>query len=89
MKPLLPLLIVVSLFIVSFRANAREADNVRLHGQITDSLTNEALVGAIIFLQGTQKGAATGVDGAYSLELEPGTYMLEIKYMGTFPKNLR
>ncbi len=52
-----------------------------LTGKVTDA-DGESLIGAAVQVQGTAIGTITDVDGNYSLQLNPGTYTLEISYVG-------
>ena len=55
----------------------------KLSGKITDAGTGEALIGANVIVEGTTTGAATDVDGYYSvLNLRPGTYTVRYQYIG-------
>jgi len=59
------------------------AQSGRLKGQITDQETGEALVGANIIVVGSSYGAATDVNGAYTiLNLVAGTYEIKASYIG-------
>jgi TonB-dependent receptor len=54
-----------------------------LRGVVKDSLGNDPLVGANVFLIGTSLGSATDLEGAYRIEQIPaGTYTLRISYIG-------
>ena len=54
-----------------------------LVGVVTDSLTQEPLIGANIYLEGTALGASTDMDGAYRIEAVPyGSYTLVFSYLG-------
>ena len=53
-----------------------------LHGKITDLETGEPLIGATIYFEELKKGAATDVDGRFSLVVRPGKYTVEFKCMG-------
>ncbi|MCA6073608.1 TonB-dependent receptor [Fulvivirga sedimenti] len=53
-----------------------------LNGYITDQSNGEALIGATIFVRGTQNGTATNVYGFYSLTLPVGEYEVEFSYIG-------
>jgi outer membrane receptor protein involved in Fe transport len=57
-------------------------DNGKVTGKVTDQKTGEALIGVTVIVQGTATGAVTDVEGRYTLNLAPGTYTLEFKYMG-------
>lgn len=53
--------------------NAQE--KAKIYGQVIDAETGETLIGANIRIEGTLIGAATDIDGRYSMEnIEPGTY---------------
>ncbi len=61
-----------------------------LSGHITDLETAEDLIGAniVVMQNGAYKfGASTDFDGKYSITLDPGTYDVEVSYIG-FPPNL-
>jgi len=59
------------------------AQSGRLRGQITDQETGEALIGANIIVVGTSYGAATDVNGDYTiLNLVAGTYEIKASYIG-------
>ncbi len=53
-----------------------------LSGVVTSAETGEKLVGANVFLKGTTLGAATDVDGKYSIDVEKGTYTVVCSYVG-------
>lgn len=55
----------------------------KIAGKITDKASGEPLVGASILVVGTTLGAATDVDGQYTiLEVPPGTYTVQVSYIG-------
>ncbi len=55
------------------------AQNGSINGQITDYKTKEGLIGANVVIQGTSVGAATDIEGNYSIaNIKPGTYNLVI-----------
>jgi len=52
-----------------------------IKGTIIDKETGEPIVGAVIILENTKFGAATGLDGKYVIHNVPaGTYKLKIEY---------
>lgn len=60
-----------------------------ISGTITDSLTNNSLIGANIILIGTSLGSATDFEGHYKISRIPeGNYKLHISYIGYKPKDL-
>ncbi|SEW06062.1 TonB-dependent receptor [Chitinophaga sp. YR573] len=68
-----------------FLCNALHAsitDNGKITGKVTDKKSGEALIGVTVIVQGTSTGAVTDVEGRYTLNVTPGTYTLEFKYMG-------
>ena len=53
----------------------------KISGQVIEKGSNEPLIGATVQLDGS--GTATDLDGRYVLEnIEAGTYLLEINYVG-------
>jgi outer membrane receptor protein involved in Fe transport len=57
------------------------AQNGKVRGIVIDESTNETLVGVAVIVSGTTSGTSTDLDGAFSLDLEPGTYTLQISYI--------
>ncbi len=57
------------------------AQNGTLKGKVVDKSTGEPILGAIIAIENTKKGAATDFDGNYVISLEPGKYTLKITYI--------
>lgn len=53
-----------------------------------DKKTGEALIGVTVLVQNTTKGAVTDVEGRYLLQLDPGTYTLDFKFMGYQTKSI-
>ena len=59
------------------------AGTATIRGIIKDAVTNEALIGANVFLDGTGLGSATDLDGFYIITNVPaGVYNLRVKYIG-------
>jgi hypothetical protein len=55
----------------------------KIAGKILDAETNEPLPGANVIIQGTNAGAATDLEGNYSIiNLPPGQYTLVVKMIG-------
>ncbi len=62
---------------------AGEGRNVAvIHGKITDVETGDPMIGATIYFEELKKGAATDVDGRFSMVVNPGKYTIEFKCMG-------
>jgi outer membrane receptor protein involved in Fe transport len=54
-----------------------------LSGRITDAETGEALIGVNVVVTGTSYGAATDIEGRYSIaSLRAGQYSIKISYIG-------
>lgn len=55
----------------------------RITGQVTDASTGEPLPGANVIIEGTSKGAATDLDGRYTILAVPnGEHVLAATYIG-------
>lgn len=62
------------------------AQKGKVAGQILDAKTLEPLPGVNVLVEGTSIGAATDIDGFYSLiNLTAGTYTIRITYVGYAP----
>jgi hypothetical protein len=65
------------------------AQSGSISGKISDADTYEALPGANVVIKGTSKGTTTDIDGKFTLgELAPGSYALEISFIGYELKEL-
>ena len=74
-----------SLFALSLVAlpSIAHAQDGRLAGTITDASTGDPIPGATVSLEGTTLGAATNVDGQYSvIGIDPATYTVRVSYIG-------
>ncbi|MCB9219485.1 MAG: TonB-dependent receptor [Ignavibacteriales bacterium] len=70
------LLLFISLTSISYAQGS-------LVGTVTDSLNNDGLVGANVFLVGTSLGSAVDIDGHYRITRIPeGQYTVKISYIG-------
>jgi outer membrane receptor for ferrienterochelin and colicin len=58
------------------------AQNGTINGTVTDAKTGETVVGANVVIAGTGVGAATDIDGKYSIpNVKPGTYSLSVTFI--------
>lgn len=80
---------VLALFLLASLASAQtsvSADSVqtgRISGLVSDAETGEPLIGANVYLVGTQIGAATDIDGRFTIEAVPvGTHTVRAAYIG-------
>lgn len=74
-------LLVVLVFFVSLVANAQQAT---VQGKVTDAINGETLIGVTVVAP-TGTGAATDLDGRYSLILPVGSQELQFSYIGYEP----
>ncbi len=71
-----------TLSLVLMSGAAWTADAGVVKGVIKDSQNGEPLVGAVVVVSGTSKGAVADIDGTYSLDLPAGTYSLVAQCIG-------
>jgi len=69
MKKINNILSVLLIFLIHLSLNAQQAPtiNAKIKGKVTDSQTNEILIGASISIKGTTNGAFTNEDGEFLL----------------------
>jgi TonB-dependent receptor len=61
-----------------------------IKGVVTDSKTNESLIGTTVLIQGTMQGTITNFDGEYIIpKVNPGTYNLVISFISYESKVVR
>ncbi len=60
-----------------------------ISGSVSDSTSNESLIGAIVSVKGTNKGTPTNEYGFFSLTLAEGEYEVVIKYTGYAQKTVK
>ena len=60
----------------------------KIVGKVTDEKTGEGVIGAAVIIKETGMGTATDVDGNFDLEANPGTYVLQVKYIGYQTKEI-
>jgi hypothetical protein len=53
-----------------------------IKGVIKDAQMNDELIGATIMVEGTTNGAATDANGKFKLDISPGSYVVDISYVG-------
>jgi TonB-dependent receptor len=53
----------------------------KITGTISDSTSSESLIGATVFIPEYNIGAATDIDGKFELNVKPGTYNIEVRYI--------
>ena len=60
-------------------------DNGTIIGVVTDVNTKEPLAFAKVFVEGTEKGAVTDLDGKYKISLPTGSYSVRVSFVGYQP----
>ncbi|MEX0662055.1 MAG: carboxypeptidase-like regulatory domain-containing protein [Balneolaceae bacterium] len=72
--------ILLFLFFLSIAGSAL-AQKGTLTGVIIDEKTGEELIGVNIYIPNIDNGAVTDINGRYNLQLEPGSYSIEVTYI--------
>jgi hypothetical protein len=70
-----------ALFLLFALAFSAPALAYKISGKVTNP-QGEGLPFASVYVKGTTRGTTTNIDGAYSLELEPGKYEIAYRYIG-------
>lgn len=68
--------------IIGSRNKTKQGKPALIRGLITDSETDEPLIGATIMVPELRKGAATNAEGILTLSLMPGIYSVVFQYLG-------
>ena len=69
--------------IILMAPSAFAQNNGRLKGKVVDAQTGESLPSANVFIDQTTMGAATDLDGYYSINaIPPGTYTVVVSMIG-------
>lgn len=80
MKKKLSLIVLIC---AAFFSSAFAQSTGKITGVITEAGTNETLPTVSVYLMGTSKGAATDLDGRYTItNVSPGEYNLKISFIG-------
>ena len=62
--------------------NALIAQQFTLTGKVFDKATGKTLAGASVYLPEIKKGTITNKEGVFTINIEQGSHVLEISYMG-------
>ena len=76
------LLTILTILTVSFSGFAQQA---AIKGKVTDKVTGEEIIGAVVFIKGTSKGTTTDYEGNYTLPLDPGVYNVSVTFLAYKP----
>lgn len=72
-------------FVLGCNLLAFSQDNGTILGVVTDINTKEPLAFAKVFVEGTEKGAVTDLDGKYKISLPTGSYSVRVSFVGYQP----
>ena len=78
----------VSVFLTAIPAVHAQTTTGRVAGRITDKATGEGVYGALVIVAGTAQAVPADTDGAFVLDLAPGTYTLNVNSVGFKPQKL-
>ncbi|MDX1477289.1 MAG: TonB-dependent receptor [Saprospiraceae bacterium] len=70
----------ITLFLFLFLSVGVMAQTGTVNGTVTDE--SGPVIGATVGVRGSNTGTVTDFDGQYMLSLSPGTYTLEVRYVG-------
>ena len=73
---------IIILPLVLLTLGTQELKGQTLSGRVTDALTGQALSGANVTIEGSDLGAATDMNGYYSVDLSSGSYSVKASYIG-------
>ena len=73
----------IAVFLFLSLASVYGQNSGRLTGKIVDAKNNEALIGVNILLKGTYYGAATDINGNFTISnITPGSYNITVSFIG-------
>ncbi len=67
-------------FILLINASSQTTGVIR--GNVKDKNTQENIIGATVFIEGTTNGVSSDIDGNYKLAVPVGTYRLKVSFIG-------
>lgn len=68
-------------FLLSFSSTVLFAQKGTVKGFVFDTETQEAIIGANVYVDGTSVGTVSDIDGDYEFTIEPGTYTIVVSYI--------
>lgn len=87
MRKFLPALLI---FAIIYFSNYSFPQTGKISGVVTDSISNEPLIGVNVIIAGTTMGAASNIDGFYSIiNVPPGTYTIKASMIGYAPLTVK
>lgn len=85
LTPRMSLIVLLLGCLVVWSSSVLAQETGSVAGRVTDTKSKSPLPGVNITVLGTQYGTATQRDGTYRLRLKPGTYDIQISFMGYNP----
>ena len=80
-------LLIVLITLLSLSVFAQKTGKIA--GKVTDAKTGETLIGVTVLIKGTSQGAATDLDGKYTIgQLSAGVYTVEARYISYKTKEI-
>jgi len=76
------LLLLVLPEVIEYQKFKVNYDKVIVQGKVIDSDTQQALIGVTIEIKSNSIGETSDVDGNFEFYINPGTYTLEVQYIG-------
>lgn len=73
--------VLVLLFLL-LSLGAAQAQRALIGGKVMDSASNDPIIGANVYLQGTAFGTVTDLEGRYEISVAPGSYTIIVSYVG-------
>ncbi len=74
-------LCLVTILSVMGQNGMSQSGNGIIRGTVYDDVTGETLIGVTVFLKGTTIGSITDLDGQFTIEVQEGTYDLQVSYV--------
>ena len=82
-KPVAVGLLALLFSLTGINSTVLAQDDGDISGVITDDESGETLPGVNVIIKGTSLGAATNIDGEYTIEnIRPGEYSIQVSYVG-------
>ncbi|WP_341841673.1 TonB-dependent receptor [Chitinophaga caseinilytica] len=88
MKRIITAVQIIGILCIACLPSFAQDGSGKITGKLTDKKTGELLIGVTVMVQNTSKGAVTDVEGRYLIQVAPGTYTLDFKYMGYQTKSI-
>ncbi|MCG8579341.1 MAG: TonB-dependent receptor [Bacteroidales bacterium] len=73
---------ILSVVLLSIIALVTYAQELRVEGTVIDKATGESLPGVNVFIEGTQVGTVTNMDGYYTIDVSSGDVTLVYSFIG-------